>query len=150
MAARTRPVLKPPAPEKPNPTAADRLMMIRQLLRMDNYIDEVALFYIGRVALNEGTVERGKFVPNENYNSPNPPFPLLVEEGEYKANNLTISTTYHGASVFPKTRWTAIDSETYDGAPDSKPPYNCIGYGDTEAEAIVDLMSEIFAAFSLI
>lgn len=34
--------------------------------------------------------------------------------------------------------WSAIDSDTYDGAPDS-PNRNQIGYGATEQEAIEDL-----------
>lgn len=62
---------------------------------------------------------------------------------EYKAENLTISTTDHGPTVYPKSRWTAVDLETYDGAPDTTIPFNCIGYGDTEPEAIVDLMSNM-------
>lgn len=134
---------------KPPPTATERLFMIRQLLRYNLYNDEIALFYIGRIALNEGTVESGRFIPGPHYHTGEDDTTSNTNtDGEYKVNNLTISTTYHGASVFPKTRWTAIDSETYDGAPDSKPPYNCIGYGNTEAEAIVDLMDELFAAFS--
>ena len=35
--------------------------------------------------------------------------------------------------------WSAIDDNTYDGAPDSS-TRNQIGYGATEAEAIADLL----------
>lgn len=40
--------------------------------------------------------------------------------------------------------WSAIDSDTYDGADDSHCP---IGYGPTESAAIADLMeqSEVYA-----
>lgn len=37
--------------------------------------------------------------------------------------------------------WSAIDSDTYDGAPDG--PVHPIGYGRTEAEAIADLLEQI-------
>lgn len=40
----------------------------------------------------------------------------------------------------PDSRWSAIDSDTYDGAEDSHCP---IGWGATEAEAIADLMEQI-------
>lgn len=39
--------------------------------------------------------------------------------------------------------WSAIDADTYDGAPDTKHPFNAIGYGATEAEAIADLLSQL-------
>ncbi len=38
--------------------------------------------------------------------------------------------------------WSAIDADTYDGAPDS-PTRNQIGYGKTEAEAIEDLKEQL-------
>ncbi len=38
--------------------------------------------------------------------------------------------------------WSAIDSDTYDGAPDTSPP-SPIGYGPTEAAAIADLLEQI-------
>lgn len=40
-------------------------------------------------------------------------------------------------------RWAtyyAIDRDTYDGAPDARSP---IGHGETEAEAVADLMEQI-------
>lgn len=36
--------------------------------------------------------------------------------------------------------WSAVDDETYDGAPDSG-NRNQVGYGKTEAEAVADLMA---------
>lgn len=39
--------------------------------------------------------------------------------------------------------WSAIDADTYDGAPDTKHPFNAIGYGRTEQEAIADLLSQL-------
>ena len=39
--------------------------------------------------------------------------------------------------------WTAVDSDTYDGAPDADPENQIIGYGKTEAEAIIDLDEQI-------
>lgn len=38
--------------------------------------------------------------------------------------------------------WSAIDDDSYDGAPDS-PTRNQIGYGRTEAAAIADLLEQI-------
>lgn len=38
--------------------------------------------------------------------------------------------------------WSAIDEDTYDGAPDTHPPCP-IGRGATEAEAIADLLEQI-------
>ena len=38
--------------------------------------------------------------------------------------------------------WTAIDSDTFDGAPDSG-NRNQIGYGRTEQEAIDDLLEQL-------
>ncbi len=39
--------------------------------------------------------------------------------------------------------WTAIDSDTYDGAPDAGPISRCIGYGKTEADAVADLEEQL-------
>lgn len=39
--------------------------------------------------------------------------------------------------------WSAVDDNTYDGAPDSGPPANLVGRGATEAEAIADLLEQI-------
>lgn len=44
----------------------------------------------------------------------------------------TIRTTQHYAR-----EWTAIDEATYDGPPSP------VGYGDTEEEAIADLMEKL-------
>ncbi len=41
---------------------------------------------------------------------------------------------------FDGVMWTAVDDDTYDGAPDSKCP---IGWGSTEEEAIDDLKMQI-------
>jgi hypothetical protein len=38
--------------------------------------------------------------------------------------------------------WAAVTSD-YDGAPDTKPPFSCIGLGETEAEAIADLEEQL-------
>jgi len=38
--------------------------------------------------------------------------------------------------------WSAVDGDTYDGAPDTHPPHP-IGRGRTEAEAIADLLKQI-------
>ncbi len=38
--------------------------------------------------------------------------------------------------------WSAVDDDTYDGAPDTSPPCP-IGYGATEADAIADLLTQI-------
>lgn len=40
--------------------------------------------------------------------------------------------------------WSAVDDDTYDGAPDSG-NRNQIGYGATEQEAIADLMEQLEA-----
>jgi hypothetical protein len=37
--------------------------------------------------------------------------------------------------------WSAIDDDTYDGAPDAGP--QAVGYGATEAEAVADLMAQL-------
>lgn len=58
-----------------------------------------------------------------------------------------ISATYHGKTLYKDSTWTAIDIDTYDGAPDSKPPYSCVGVGDTEMSAIQDLITQILAAY---
>lgn len=52
---------------------------------------------------------------------------------------MKITTSYYPPPI--PTRdcdWSAIDSDTYDGAPDS-PNRHQVGYGATEAEAIADL-----------
>jgi hypothetical protein len=41
--------------------------------------------------------------------------------------------------------WSAVDDDTYDGAPDSG-NRNQIGYGATEEEAIADLLEQLSAA----
>ncbi len=38
--------------------------------------------------------------------------------------------------------WSAVDDDTYDGAPDSG-NRNQVGYGATEAEAVADLMEQL-------
>lgn len=58
-----------------------------------------------------------------------------------------ISTTYHGHTLYKDSTWTAIDIDTYDGAPDSRPPFNCVGVGDTELGAIQDLIAQILTAY---
>lgn len=39
--------------------------------------------------------------------------------------------------------WSAIDLDTYDGAEDSHPRSHCVGYGETEEEAIADLKAQL-------
>lgn len=39
--------------------------------------------------------------------------------------------------------WSAIDEDTYDGAPDAGQRAQMIGFGKTEAEAIADLKQQI-------
>lgn len=46
----------------------------------------------------------------------------------------TIRTTQHYTR-----QWTAVDDTTYDG------PGSPVGYGDTEAEAVTDLMEKLSA-----
>jgi hypothetical protein len=41
--------------------------------------------------------------------------------------------------------WSAVDDDTYDGAPDTHPPCP-IGRGATEAEAVADLLEQIAEA----
>lgn len=50
--------------------------------------------------------------------------------------------TDYWAKPIPDRRfdWTAIDDDTYNGAPDSGNRHQ-IGYGATEAEAIADLLA---------
>lgn len=49
--------------------------------------------------------------------------------------------TDYWAKPIPTSKfdWSAVDSDTYDGAPDTHPACP-IGYGATEGEAIVDLL----------
>ena len=59
-------------------------------------------------------------------------------------NSRRISTEF----VYPpipdrRWDWSAVDDDTYDGAPDTKWPCNCVGYGPTEQEAIADLMIQL-------
>ena len=55
--------------------------------------------------------------------------------------------THYDPKPFPSRAfdWSAIDADTYDGAPDTKHPFNAIGWGKTEAEAIADLHSQLEA-----
>ncbi len=39
--------------------------------------------------------------------------------------------------------WSAVDDDRYDGAPDTKAPFNLIGEGATEQQAIEDLLQQI-------
>lgn len=53
---------------------------------------------------------------------------------------MKISTQFHG-NIWPKPEmanqtWSAVDQNTYDGAPDS---FSIMGWGRTEQEAIDDL-----------
>lgn len=50
--------------------------------------------------------------------------------------------TDHWPKPVPSARfdWSAVDEDTYDGAPDSG-NRNDVGYGATEAEAIADLLA---------
>jgi hypothetical protein len=54
---------------------------------------------------------------------------------------MNIRTDYDPKPI-PTNRfdWTAIDDNTYDGAPDSGNRHE-VGYGATEAEAIADLVT---------
>ena len=38
--------------------------------------------------------------------------------------------------------WSAIDEDSYDGAPDTHPPCP-VGWGRTEAEAVADLLEQM-------
>lgn len=44
--------------------------------------------------------------------------------------------------------WSAIDTDSYDGAPDASPRCRAIGYGRTERDAVIDLMYELDLADS--
>lgn len=50
--------------------------------------------------------------------------------------------THYDPPPIPTTRfdWSAVDDNTYDGAPDSHSP---IGHGPTQEAAIADLMEQI-------
>lgn len=53
---------------------------------------------------------------------------------------MAIVTTDHGPMPLPTIdRWSAILSDTYDGAPDSK-TRGQVGWGATEGEAVDDLL----------
>ena len=60
---------------------------------------------------------------------------------------MKITTTYHGPTIYPNCSWTAIDEDTYDGAPDSKTSW--MGYGDTEIQAVRDLCLQLEYASTL-
>jgi len=57
----------------------------------------------------------------------------------------SVHTTYHGP--FPANaqdlNWSAIDDNTYDGAPDTLPRPGPIGWGCTEALALNDLYDQL-------
>jgi len=56
---------------------------------------------------------------------------------------MKITTDYWPKPIpWRKFDWSAVDSDTYDGAPDTHPPCP-IGRGATEAEAIADLLEQI-------
>jgi hypothetical protein len=52
---------------------------------------------------------------------------------------MKIHTEEQAWSVYEGTTWTAIDTDTYDGAPDSNSP---VGWGHTERDAINDLVGQ--------
>lgn len=56
---------------------------------------------------------------------------------------MKIITTYiHPPIPIRCFDWQAVTND-YDGAPDASWPANCIGYGNTEAEAIADLNEQL-------
>ncbi len=56
---------------------------------------------------------------------------------------MRIATEYWAKPIPDRScDWSAIDGDTYDGAPDTSPPCP-IGWGATEAEAIADLLEKI-------
>jgi hypothetical protein len=56
---------------------------------------------------------------------------------------MRISTEYWAKPIPDRScDWSAVDDDTYDGAPDTHPPCP-IGWGATEAEAIADLLEKI-------
>ena len=55
---------------------------------------------------------------------------------------INVRSEYWAKPIPPREfDWSAIDDGTYDGAPDSKS--NAIGYGETEQDAIDDLLGQI-------
>jgi hypothetical protein len=58
---------------------------------------------------------------------------------------MNIRTTYDPKPI-PDRRfdWSAVDADTYDGAPDSGARARCCGYGRKEAEAVADLKEQLF------
>ena len=59
---------------------------------------------------------------------------------------MRIKTTFWPKPIPVTSRdWSAIDEDTYDGAPDSKTRHQ-IGFGRTEAEAVKDLMEKLAEA----
>jgi hypothetical protein len=52
---------------------------------------------------------------------------------------MKIQTQQHPWNVYCGITWTAIDDDSYDGAPDSHSP---VGSGKTELEAVIDLAEQ--------
>jgi len=49
---------------------------------------------------------------------------------------------YHPAAPID-SRWSAVDDNRYDGAEDSRPPANIVGWGPSEDAAIEDLLDQL-------
>jgi hypothetical protein len=68
-----------------------------------------------------------------------------IRRCQKKAQTMKIRTMQHHhyngdtARHYAGTTWSAVDDDTYDGAEDTKFPFNAMGWGRTEAEAIADL-----------
>jgi len=49
---------------------------------------------------------------------------------------------YHPAAPHD-SHWSAVDDAKYDGAEDSKPPANIVGWGPSEDAAVLDLLDQL-------
>lgn len=59
---------------------------------------------------------------------------------------MDIQTSYWAKPIpSRKFDWQAIDASTYDGAPDASPRSRAQGFGQTEQEAIEDLLVQLEA-----
>lgn len=67
-----------------------------------------------------------------------------LEGREKAATDDTLTVITELAQVWRGVEyWTAIDSSTYDGAPDAGRPSNCVGMGHSEQAAIEDLRAQM-------
>jgi hypothetical protein len=61
-------------------------------------------------------------------------------QGREVLHSMKIVTQNHGWSLYEGAEWTAVDDDTYDGAPDARCPVGC---GHTEMDAVNDLVEQV-------